>query len=370
MNASVQTVPAAKTADRFEMLDLLRGIAALAVLIYHSEHFLGIQLLPDAYLAVDLFFMLSGFVIAHNYDPKIGSGMTLKEFMLHRGIRLLPCYWLALVIGVTLGGARMIRDEGYVDSPGLITAALCNLVMLPSFVRLYGDFVMFPFNGASWSLMYELVANLAYWLIFRFLNLFNLIALLVSSAVALVLISVHVGSVDIGMRAGEELLAAPRVIFSFFAGLALRRYAHDYFRIRLGNIGNAVAVLVLIATFRFADALGSRVVGECVAILAVFPLLLLNVSNTVPGPRMARICRLAGNTSYPVYILQTPLMFFAAAVPQLLFHEKGMHWGAMFGVAEISFIVVVSWWVDAYFELPARKWLKRYFFPKKQAVAA
>jgi peptidoglycan/LPS O-acetylase OafA/YrhL len=365
MNANVQTVPAAKTADRFEMLDLLRGIAALAVLIYHSDNFLGIQLLPNAYLAVDLFFMLSGFVIAHNYDPKIGSGMTLKEFMLHRGIRLFPCYWLALAIGVTLGSARLIRDQGYADGLGLTIAALCNLIMLPSLAPLYGEWTLFPFNGASWSLMYELVVNIAYWLLYRLLNAFNLIAILVSSAVALVVIAVHVGSVDIGMRAGEELLAAPRVIFSFFAGLALRRYAHDYFRIRLGNIGNVVAVLVLIATFRFSDVFGSRVVGECVAILATFPLLLLNVSNTVPGPRMAQICRLAGNTSYPVYILQTPLMLFVAAVPQLLFHEKGMHWGPMFGVVEIAFIVVVAWWVDAYVELPARRSLKRYLLPRK-----
>jgi peptidoglycan/LPS O-acetylase OafA/YrhL len=102
-----------------------------------------------------------------------------------------------------------------------------------------------------------------------------------------------------------------------------------------------------------------------VAILATFPLLLLNVSNTVPGPRMAQICRLAGNTSYPVYILQTPLMLFVAAVPQLLFHEKGMHWGPMFGVVEIAFIVVVAWWVDAYVELPARRSLKRYLLPRK-----
>jgi peptidoglycan/LPS O-acetylase OafA/YrhL len=124
MNANVQTVPAAKTADRFEMLDLLRGIAALAVLIYHSDNFLGIQLLPNAYLAVDLFFMLSGFVIAHNYDPKIGSGMTLKEFMLHRGIRLFPCYWLALAIGVTLGSARLIRDQVQPDHAAVVSASV------------------------------------------------------------------------------------------------------------------------------------------------------------------------------------------------------------------------------------------------------
>jgi peptidoglycan/LPS O-acetylase OafA/YrhL len=56
MNIGAQTTVPTGTADRLEMLDLLRGIAALAVLIYHSEHFLGMQLLANAYLAVDLFF--------------------------------------------------------------------------------------------------------------------------------------------------------------------------------------------------------------------------------------------------------------------------------------------------------------------------
>jgi len=92
MNTNPQAITSANSVNRFEMLDLLRGIAALAVLIYHSAHFLGGQLLPGGYLAVDLFFMLSGFVIAHNYDSKIAAGMTLREFMLVRGIRLFPCY--------------------------------------------------------------------------------------------------------------------------------------------------------------------------------------------------------------------------------------------------------------------------------------
>jgi peptidoglycan/LPS O-acetylase OafA/YrhL len=56
MNNKTSNSAAAAPGSRLEMLDLLRGIAALAVLVYHSEHFLGIQLMASAYLAVDLFF--------------------------------------------------------------------------------------------------------------------------------------------------------------------------------------------------------------------------------------------------------------------------------------------------------------------------
>jgi peptidoglycan/LPS O-acetylase OafA/YrhL len=369
MNAAMPAVPAAiRPPERFEILDLWRGIAALAVLIYHTDHFLGMQLLPNAYLAVDMFFMLSGFVIAHNYDRKISSGMTLKGFMLQRAIRLYPCYWLALLLGFVFSGARMIRDGGYVDGFGLVVTGLCNLLMLPSVVPLYGSTQLFPFNGATWSLMYELIANVAYWLTHRFLNTFNLIALLVVSAVCFVLAGRHIGTVDLGMRNGEALLAIPRVMFSFFAGVALRRYAHDAVRVRLGTTGVAVAVAVLIATFCFSEVVSWRLSGEFVVILLVFPLLLLCSSNTVPGPRLAPLCRLAGNTSYPVYILQTPLGLFFAAIPELFFHRKGMNWAPTYGIVEVVVVVVLAWWVDRHFELPARKMLKSYLVPEKRVA--
>ena len=73
----------------------MRGMAAIAILIYHAEKYLGMQLLPNAYLAVDLFFLLSGFVIAHNYDGKFTGGMSLTNFMVQRLIRLYPCFLLA-----------------------------------------------------------------------------------------------------------------------------------------------------------------------------------------------------------------------------------------------------------------------------------
>jgi peptidoglycan/LPS O-acetylase OafA/YrhL len=217
--------------------------------------------------------------------------------------------------------------------------------------------------------MYELIANLIYWLLFRFLNGFNLIALLVASAVAFLAVGVHYGTVDIGMRNGEALSALPRVMFSFFAGLALRRYVHDAVPLRLGTVGNVLAVAVLVSTFAFVGLLGAaEVVGQFVAIMAIFPLLLLCVSNTVPGPRWAKVCRVAGNTSYPVYILQTPIMMAFAAIPEVLFHLKGRDWAPTYGIVEVTCIIAVAWWVDAHLEMGARKALKRILLPGKTAT--
>jgi len=272
-------------------------------------------------------------------------------------------------LGLVIASARMIRDAGYVDGSGLAAAAVANLFMLPSLTPLYDQVSLFPFNGASWSLMYELIANAVYWLLFRFLNGFNLLALLGTSAVAFALVGVHYGTVDIGTRNGEALWVLSRVLFSFFAGLALRRYVHDAVPIRLTRVGNVLAVAVLVATFAFVDRLGATaVIGEFIAIMAIFPLLLLCVSNTIPGPRWAKVCRVAGNISYPVYILQTPIMMAFAAIPEVLFHVKGRDWAPTFGIVEVTCIVALAWWVDGHLEMGARKALSRFLLPRKAAT--
>jgi peptidoglycan/LPS O-acetylase OafA/YrhL len=349
------------------MLDLLRGIAALAVLLYHSGMFLGFNVLPNAYLAVDMFFMLSGFVIAHNYDAKIARGMTIKEFMLHRYIRLYPCYGLAFFLGLVLGGARLIRNAGYVDGVGLFGAALPNLFMLPSVTSIYGEYGMYPFNGSSWSLLYELIANVLYWLSHRFLTGSRLIVVLIASAVGFIFAARHVGTVDLGMRTSDAILGLPRVTFTFFIGLAIRRYLHGALRVQLRHLGIAMAVLTLIGTFCVSDLLGvsHRLVGELTAILVVYPILLLAVSNTTVGTKLSPICRFAGDTSYPVYIMQTPMFFLVAAIPQIFFHKTALDWVPTIGIVEVLFIVIFAWYVDRYYDLPLRRVLKTHLLASK-----
>jgi peptidoglycan/LPS O-acetylase OafA/YrhL len=79
MNSSTAKVPGEK--HLFSALDAMRGIAAVSVVFYHAGIHSGLPLLPHAYLAVDLFFVLSGFVIAHAYEEKLHHGMTVGKFM-------------------------------------------------------------------------------------------------------------------------------------------------------------------------------------------------------------------------------------------------------------------------------------------------
>src|ERR1041385_8149717 len=98
-------------ASRFEALDLLRGLAALAVVAFHVPHIPGtLSLAPRGYLAVDLFFALSGFVLAYAYGAELARGGNIRRFMVQRLIRLYPLYLIALLAGALLALNALVLD--------------------------------------------------------------------------------------------------------------------------------------------------------------------------------------------------------------------------------------------------------------------
>lgn len=99
------------TQPRYEILDGLRGVAAMLVIWYHFfEGFATSptdQMMNHGYLAVDFFFVLSGFVIGYAYDGRWKNGkMTASRFMLRRVIRLHPMVILSVVLGALAIGCK------------------------------------------------------------------------------------------------------------------------------------------------------------------------------------------------------------------------------------------------------------------------
>lgn len=353
---------------RFLMLDLLRGIAALAVLVYHLKMYLGVQLLPSAYFAVDLFFLVSGFVITHNYDPKIAGGMSFKDFIAQRLIRLYPCFILCFVLGFVLAAGRMSRDYGYVDGWGLALGGVLNGTFLPAFNYPFGVHDIYPFNGSSWTLTFELFANIVYWLTFRFFTLRRLVILLALVAIFEIASVLHSGTIDVGMRASDFYLGFPRVILPYFTGVLLRRHLFDKIHIKLGDTGIVVVIVFLLTAFSLPLFLpeGFMPAAELIMAIVVLPLLLLLVSRTEPGPRLARLCQFTGDVSYPVYLLQNPFIQFYAAVPQLLLHMKAKDLIPWIGILHLTTTIACAYWVDKYYELPIRNKLKGYWSSHKR----
>lgn len=375
MNAVAPLSVAKADAQRFLLLDLMRGIAALAVLVYHDVDYLGVQALPNAYLAVDLFFLLSGFVIAHNYDRKIAAGMSLRDFTAQRLIRLHPCLLLALVLGVAMFVLREGREHGYLDLWRTLGAAGLNALYLPAFIQPYHENHYFPYVGAAWSLTFELFANIVYWLTFRLLNRTRLALLLVVSAAALALGLIHFGTIDLGMRPWDMGWGIPRVMLGFFMGVGIRRHLYGrMLNIRLRPAAAApLALAVLVAVFSSSRLVSPGLVGltDYAAELLVFPALLILTGAVNPGRVTALICKLTGDASYPVYLLQGPLTGLTAALPQVLWGLKAAALTPWSGLAHVGATVLVALWVDRYFELPVRKWLKERWqsFKPRSSVA-
>ena len=171
------------TKPHYALLDGLRGVAALLVVWYHvfeGYQFASgsaiIQEINHGYLAVDFFFILSGFVIGYAYDDRWGKTLTLGKFFKRRLIRLHPMVVMGALIGFVmfiLQGA--VTWNGTPASiPAMLIALLCAMLMIPALpgcgYEVRGNGEMFPLNGPAWSLFFEYIGNILYALFIRRLS--------------------------------------------------------------------------------------------------------------------------------------------------------------------------------------------------------
>ena len=187
--------PGVGVKPRYELLDGLRGVAAVLVIWYHFfEGFATSptdQMLNHGYLAVDFFFVLSGFVIGYAYDDRWRGGLTAGRFMLRRVIRLHPMVVLAIVLGtvayIIQGSVKW--DGTPVPLSMLLLSVLLGLLLIPVLpgagADVRGNGEMFPLNGPGWSLFFEYIGSILYAIILHRLSTRWLAAVVVASGVGL-----------------------------------------------------------------------------------------------------------------------------------------------------------------------------------------
>jgi peptidoglycan/LPS O-acetylase OafA/YrhL len=294
---------------RYEVLDGLRGTAALSVVALHlCQVFRPTAAgnpMHHAYLAVDFFYMLSGFVMGHAYDDRWGR-MGLRDFFGQRLRRLHPL----VVLGVLLGLHGYLVERlwlGGGGAPLLPVLANLGLALLllpaPSLPGHAGQ--TYSLDGPSWSLGQEYLANVAYALFARRLSRAVLAAVVVGSGAALVAIGATYGTLDVGWSWSSLWLAPARTAFPFFAGLLLHRLGA---RLRIGA-GFAGLSLALLAIF-LAPTLSGAANGlfEAAIVIGVFPLVIAAGAAARAPARTKRLCAFAGELSYPLYIVHYPLV--------------------------------------------------------------
>jgi peptidoglycan/LPS O-acetylase OafA/YrhL len=303
MNQLTRSSDLLKPKQHFVLLDGMRGVAALAVVIFHfmewvypdsSQNFIGY-----GFLAVDFFFCLSGFVIGYAYDERLGS-LGVWAFFKARLIRLHPL----VVLGSVLGLVAFLFDplEAYPSAYGpgkLLQAFGCSVLLIPFPVLENRSFNLFGLNAPAWSLFWEYVANIVYALLLYKLARRYLAVLTLVAAVTLCLVSYRAGNL-LGGWAGENFWdGGARIAYSFCAGLLIYR-SNWVIKNGLGFSGLAsllaLAFLMPHVTWNWA--------AEALVVLGYFPLLVALGAGA--GTRLAagveKRCMFLGTVSYPLYM--------------------------------------------------------------------
>jgi peptidoglycan/LPS O-acetylase OafA/YrhL len=348
------TTTTTTTADRFLALDALRGIAAFAVILDHVTSTTLRAWLPGRYLAVDFFFVLSGFVLAHAYGARLSSGsLTALEFMRIRIIRLYPLYLLALCLGLLLPilGALRGWEGGTLAEVGFI--ALFGLAFLPapSIYNWTGQH-LYPFNGPAWSLFFELVANLVYAVVARFLT-WRVFAIALPVGAALVAFTVmRHDTLGPGWLWPHFDAGLARVLYCFFAGVAVYRLRES---VILPAIPVWAAVLALLAIFWVPVQGVWRQAYDVFAAVVLMPLVVGFASGAKVNGAAAKVCATLGLLSYGVYVLHVPLKVLTE------FTLSTLHLRLPFGALDVVVMALVAAIAAAlahrFYDTPVRRWL-------------
>lgn len=295
--------------SRLTGLEALRGLAAILVAVNHAAFLGGYPdalslILRKSYLAVDLFFLLSGYVLARTYEHRMPAA---PAFLFARFRRL----WPPIAAGVAVCTLFYVAQG--VGLATLVPYVVTGLAILPALA-----FVI-PLNPPAWSIFFELVANFAHALVFRRFPTWALGSAVAACAVWLVAAS-DVHGLDVGQ--GERFwLGFPRVAMSYLLGVALWRTLGDKPRTsaRTGWLAVfAYAPLIVLVPLVLAP------VAEIVFVLFAGPLILLAVLS-IGESRMAR---LAGAFSFPLYALHYPV--------QMIGEASGLHWSASLALSVLA----------------------------------
>ena len=371
-----------KTKDskpHYALLDGLRGVAALLVVWYHvfeGFQFAGnkpvIDFINHGYLAVDFFFILSGFVVGYAYDNRWGKTLTLGGFFRRRLIRLQPMVCMGALIGAAsflLSG--MERWDGTHATLWLtFLAFVCGCLMLPALPgmprEVRGNGEMFPLNGPCWSLFFVYVGNIVYALFIRRLSTRLLAVLSFALCCALAWFAVTdqsgYGSIGVGWTVDRTniLGGSLRMLCPFTMGLLLSRIFKPIHYAR-GAFWTSAALLLIIfhVPYIHSDgALSLNGIFEAACIIAVFPLVVwYAASGKTTDIASTRICRFLGDISYPLYIVHYPLMYafymWLIKTRQYTLYET---WPAALAVVTAS--IILAWLCLKLYDMPVRKWLR------------
>jgi peptidoglycan/LPS O-acetylase OafA/YrhL len=375
---NVKTQPA-----HFYSLDVLRGFGALSVVLWHWQHFFFVGSAPGrlnvkqeplfqlfflfykhGWLAVELFFTLSGFIFYWLYSDKIAKGATsAKKFVLLRFSRLYPLHIATLLIVLVLQKTFfLLNGTPFVYPHNDIYHFFLNL----GFVNSWGIEKGASFNGPAWSVSVEVFLYAAFFLVCRYLPVrwFLLLALSLCATV----------------HASITMFEVSRGISSFFLGgclyLLYRKICSGNYRVPLTKamptlavIGWCVTAIVATGRVTFSPLQLPETSSNLLCTQLLFPVTVLALAlyETENGPVWKRLSFI-GDISYSSYLLHFPLQLAVACLVGV-FYEKTIYYSPYFLIGFFLVLIAVSLASYRYLEMPAQKFLRQLFLSSERRPA-
>lgn len=382
---TVSSVEFTDTKPHYELLDGLRGVAAVLVLFYHIFEGLAfaeatngvgsglITTLNHGHIAVDFFFILSGFVISYAYDDRWAK-MSTWQFFKRRLVRLHPMLVMGAIIGtIAFAVVGFEKWDATAAPTGWVMAAmLLTMFMIPAMPGLpyevRGNGEMFPLNGPGWSLFFEYIGNILYALIIRRFSTKIL------AAFTLLLGIVHAWFF-IGNISGYDMIGVGwtidevnfwgglvRMLFPFSMGMLLART----FKPRKVRGAFWICSIILIVLFSVpyigpAGDISTNSLYEFVCIALIFPFVVwLGACGSSGNAFTAKANRLLGDLSYPLYIVHYPIMYiFYAWLIEKRYYTLEECWPTALLVVASSILLALA--CLKLYDEPVRRWLGNKF---------
>jgi peptidoglycan/LPS O-acetylase OafA/YrhL len=355
----------------FVTLDALRGVAALPVVYIHTERLFGWGMVQHGHLAVDFFFLLSGFVMTYVYQERLDQGWSAASFLKARILRLYPLYILGTVAGIVFLVLQTRYGKSHFSLSLLGELALLGLLFLPApplplLAKAPVD--LYLFNTPAWSLFYELVANLLHAVFLKRKSFTVLACIVIGFAVALLGFSIHFDGLRFGAEREQYLGGACRVLFAYPCGiLAYRIWSSGKGRFALSPL---LIAALLMATLTVPVPENFNGIYEWLTVTVAFPFLLLAGATNQPPKRFARLSQWLGATSYPLYILHVPIFRFFEQIWVHVFKHPIDQDAPWAGLAFLVVVVPLVFWIGEHYDPEARKFLNQRVSGKQKSSAA
>jgi peptidoglycan/LPS O-acetylase OafA/YrhL len=378
--SEISSAAFADSKPHYRILDGLRGVAAIIVIGYHIFEAFATspydQQFNHGYLAVDFFFILSGFVVGYAYDDRWGKKMTMKDFFRRRLIRLQPMVVMGALLGTLtfLIAGREMWDGTIAPLTMVMLALLLHMFLIPALpgagAEVRGNGEMFPLNGPSWSLFFEYIGNILYALILRRLSTRALKVLVALAGAGLATYAIGsfsgYGHLGVGWSLGGTNLQGGflRLLFAFSAGLLMSRIFKPW-RIRGAFWISSLAIIVLLSMPYIGDSGTHWMNGlyDAVCTIIIFPILVwIGASGVTTDRTTTRACKFLGDISYPLYMVHYPFMYlFYAWV-----WKNELTFAQTWPVALVLLFgnILLAWLTLKFYDEPLRRVLSKRFASK------